>query len=140
MHCRVSCPALLFPHPISSSYALPLSVASCYPFGGQLPRSWDVAKLATYFVLADDVDGVGSMPYHVSQTKYKRCGRLGYLADIFDTPERVEGVCDCCGQDGHKRCNCIINRSARAPPHINFIKQPRQHGGIIAATTSCWMR
>ena len=57
----------------------------------------------------------GSVPH------CERCGRKDHVARICRAPSRFEGICDTCGQYGHRMRYCIRNQPA---PHAHVIAGP----------------
>ena len=51
----------------------------------------------------------------------KRCGGLGYIAQICTTPQRFDGTCNRCGQYGYRHHNCITNKYP-THAHANVIR------------------
>ena len=51
----------------------------------------------------------------------ERCGRKSHVARICRAPSRFEGICDTCGQYGHRMRYCIRNQPA---PHAHVVAAP----------------
>ena len=56
-----------------------------------------------------------------SGTHCERCGRKDHVARICRAPSRFEGICDTCGQYGHRMRYCIRNQPA---PHAHVVAAP----------------
>ena len=51
----------------------------------------------------------------------ERCGRKSHVARICRAPSRFEGICNSCGQYGHRMRYCIRNQPA---PHAHVVAAP----------------
>ena len=56
-----------------------------------------------------------------SRPHFERCGRKGHVARICRAPSRFEGICDTCGQYGHRMRYCIQSQPA---PHAHVVAAP----------------
>ena len=96
----------------------------------QQPRS-PPKPLTANFELGGPFDGgsnAGGWPQEQSPPSpdgsvlhFERCGRKGHVARICRAPSRFEGICDTCGQYGHRMRYCIRNQPA---PHAHIVAAP----------------